>query len=111
MDAAGNGAASESTGTGESNRTSASASGDERYDGTAGIATGSSAEADRSALSAGHGQRLHEAEEPFLEPDCALHGDECARTVAGKPSRSDSIDEGWKDLSEPGGCRETWAGE
>jgi len=91
MDAAGNGTAadeSESESTDESNDTGtgadqsygacASAAGAERYDGTAGIAAGPGSEADRAAVSVGHACELFEAEEPSLEPDCAVYGDECS---------------------------------
>src|SRR5258707_825575 len=97
MDAAGNGAAADesddtataadqSSGTvaDESNRAGYGATGAERHDGTSWVAAGTGAEADRAFVSAGHVHRLHEAEEPSLEPDCAVYANECSFAASDK---------------------------
>src|SRR5260370_30340347 len=115
MDAAGNGAAADesesadesndtATATDESERSGTSADGGERYDGTAWIAAGTGSEADRAFVSAGHACGLFEAEEPPLESDSAVYGDECSFAGPGKYRPAEIAAAGRQDLSEPGGC-------
>src|SRR6266481_526414 len=119
MDAAGNGAAADESESAdespdesddtaatadESERSGTAAAGAERHDRTAWIVAGSSGEADRTFIYAGHADRLHKAEEPPLEPDCAVYGDECSFAGSDKYGPVEVAAAGREDLSEPGGC-------
>ncbi len=93
----------------ESNCSGTAATGDERYNGTATIASGT--QSNRAAVFAGYEHRLYEAEEPLLESDRSVHCDQCSRAAVREPVPSGHLDARWKDLSEPGGCSDAGVDE